>query len=207
MPISSAAAATRDDLTAYLRWLAERAETIVVDGSPSVIFAAHSAVWADAIEAGLRHVAPAADLATEMGKVGGVLTGLRLASHDRVIIADDDVRYDEGALDRLAAALESGDVVRPQNYFDPLPWHACWDTGRRPDRRAHSCRTVQGDAAGSGPSDDAARPLAGVGRGAGGHGRRGPGIARDRLDPGSRSGRAGVADATHLIARAATEGG
>ena len=130
MPISSAAAATRDDLAAYLRWLAERAETIVVDGSPSAIFAAHSAVWADAIGAGLRHVAPAADLATEMGKVGGVLTGLRLASHDRVIIADDDVRYDEAALDRLAAALDSGDVVRPQNYFDPLPWHACWDTGR-----------------------------------------------------------------------------
>jgi hypothetical protein len=20
--------------------------------------------------------------------------------------------------------------VRPQNYFDPLPWHACWDTSR-----------------------------------------------------------------------------
>ena len=24
----------------------------------------------------------------------------------------------------------SADVVRPQNYFDPLPWHACVDTGR-----------------------------------------------------------------------------
>ena len=130
MPISSAAPDTRDDLAAYLRWLAERAETIVVDGSPSVIFAAHSAMWADAIDAGLRHIAPAADLATEMGKVGAVLTGLRLSSHARVIIADDDVRYDEAALDRLAAALDSGDVVRPQNYFDPLPWHACWDTGR-----------------------------------------------------------------------------
>jgi hypothetical protein len=130
MPISSAVPDTRDDLAAYLRWLSERAETIVVDGSPSAIFAAHSAVWAGAIDAGLRHVAPAADLATEMGKVGGVLTGLRLASHARVIIADDDVRYDEAALDRLAAALDSADVVRPQNYFDPLPWHACWDTGR-----------------------------------------------------------------------------
>ena len=65
-----------------------------------------------------------------MGKVGGVLTGLRLASHARVIIADDDVRYDEAALNRLAAALDAAEVVRPQNYFDPLPWHACWDTGR-----------------------------------------------------------------------------
>ena len=107
MPISSAAPAARDDLAAYLRWLAERAETIVVDGSPSVIFAAHSAAWAGAIDAGLRHVAPAADLATEMGKVGGVLTGLRLASHARVIVADDDVRYDEATLAAVAAALDT----------------------------------------------------------------------------------------------------
>jgi hypothetical protein len=130
MPIRSTSPATRDDLAAYLSWLAGRTETIVVDGSPPAIFAAHSAVWADAIDAGLRHVAPAADLVTEMGKVGGVLTGLRLASHARVIIADDDVRYDDAGLGRLAAALDAADVVRPQNYFDPLPWHACWDTGR-----------------------------------------------------------------------------
>jgi hypothetical protein len=119
-----------DDLAAYLRWLTGRAETIVVDGSPAGIFAAHAAGWTDALHAGLRHVPPSAELATEMGKVGGVLTGLRLASHARVIIADDDVRYDEATLSRLAAALDSAEVVRPQNYFDPLPWHACWDTGR-----------------------------------------------------------------------------
>ncbi len=130
MPIRSATAGPSDELAAYLRWLTARAETIVVDGSPAAIFAAHAAAWADALRAGLRHVAPAAELATEMGKVGGVLTGLRLASHARVIVADDDVRYDEAALNRLAAALDAAEVVRPQNYFDPLPWHACWDTGR-----------------------------------------------------------------------------
>lgn len=130
MPIRSATLVPRDDLSTYLRWLTERAETIVVDGSPAAIFAAHAAVWADALHAGLRHVPPSAELATEMGKVGGVLTGLRLASHARVIIADDDVRYDEATLIRIAAALHFADVVRPQNYFDPLPWHACWDTGR-----------------------------------------------------------------------------
>ena len=130
MPIRSAALAPRDDLAGYLRWLTERTETIVVDGSPAAIFAAHAAAWAVALDAGLRHVAPFEALATEMGKVGGVLTGLQLASHARVIIADDDVRYDEGTLRRVAAALDAADVVRPQNYFDPLPWHACWDTGR-----------------------------------------------------------------------------
>ena len=30
----------------------------------------------------------------------------------------------------MAAALECADVVRPQNYFEPLPWHAWIDTGR-----------------------------------------------------------------------------
>jgi hypothetical protein len=130
MPIRSVTRAPCDELAAYLRWLAARAETIVVDGSSAAIFAAHAAAWADALHAGLRHVPPAAELATEMGKVGGVLTGLRLASHPRVIIADDDVRYDEATLIRVAAALDFADVVRPQNYFDPLPWHACWDTGR-----------------------------------------------------------------------------
>jgi hypothetical protein len=130
MPIRSARLAPRDDLPAYLGWLTGRAETIVVDGSPAAIFAAHAAGWTDALGAGLRHVRPSAELATEMGKVGGVLTGLRLASHARVIVADDDVRYDEAALRRVAAALDCAEVVRPQNYFDPLPWHACWDTGR-----------------------------------------------------------------------------
>jgi hypothetical protein len=128
MPIRSAA--PRDELATYLRWLVERADTIVVDGSPAAVFAAHGDAWAEARQAGLRHVPPAAELTTEMGKVGGVLTGLRLASHARVIIADDDVRYDDAALARTAAALDAAEVVRPQNYFDPLPWHACWDTGR-----------------------------------------------------------------------------
>ena len=65
-----------------------------------------------------------------MGKVGGVLTGVRLASHEPLIIADDDVRYDETALSRMLQELQTAHVVRPQNYFEPLPWHAAWDTGR-----------------------------------------------------------------------------
>lgn len=118
------------ELVAYLGRLTRRAETILVDGSPEEVFAAHHAALAGAIAGGLLHLPPAAELATEMGKVGGVLTGLQRASRECVIVADDDVRYDEGALAAVAAALEAADVVRPQNYFDPLPWHACWDTGR-----------------------------------------------------------------------------
>jgi hypothetical protein len=33
-------------------------------------------------------------------------------------------------LRRVVALLEHADLVRPQNYFEELPWHACWDTAR-----------------------------------------------------------------------------
>lgn len=130
LPIKSAVPHTGEELTTYMCWLTGRAETIVVDGSPPAVFAAHAEAWHSGLRNGLRHVPPAADLATSMGKVGGVLTGLRLASHERVIIADDDVRYDDDTLARVASTLDTADVVRPQNYFSPLPWHARWDTSR-----------------------------------------------------------------------------
>lgn len=126
LPIKSSRPYTSRDLRAYITWIALRAELIVVDGSSDAIFAAHEREWG----AGIRHVAPAPDLISPMGKVGGVLTGLRLASHEAVIIADDDVRYDDESLAQVVAALATADVVRPQNYFQPLPWHARWDSSR-----------------------------------------------------------------------------
>ena len=126
LPIRSGTSQAASELTHYLRWLSRHAEIIVVDGSDTAVFAEHAAAWGNLV----RHVAPAADLLTPMGKVGGVLTGVRLASHERLIIADDDVRYDERSLEQVAGALDVADVARPQNYFHPLPWHACWDTGR-----------------------------------------------------------------------------
>ena len=97
---------------------------IVVDGSPRELFDEHHAAWAGfAI-----HVPPARR--TTMGKVGGVVTGVSRASCDKIVIADDDVRYDREGLARMAALLDEFEVVRPQNYFDPSPWHASWDTGR-----------------------------------------------------------------------------
>lgn len=133
LPIKASTPQDEGELTTYLRWLAPRVEVIVVDGSAPDVFARHARVWGDAV----RHVAPAPDLATPMGKVGGVLTGVRLATHDRLLLADDDVRYDDEGLRRMARALDVGDVVRPQNYFTPLPWHARWDTGRMLLNRLH----------------------------------------------------------------------
>jgi hypothetical protein len=115
-----------DELTAYLRWLARRVDLIVVDGSPLAAFRAHHDRWGPLG----RHVAPAPDVRCANGKVRGVLTGVRLAAFDRVVVADDDVRHDGESLTRMASALDDADLVRPQNHFDPLPWHARWDTAR-----------------------------------------------------------------------------
>jgi hypothetical protein len=46
------------------------------------------------------------------------------------VIADDDVRYEPAVLARTLAMLAEADLVRPQNYFSELPWHARWDTAR-----------------------------------------------------------------------------
>jgi hypothetical protein len=65
-----------------------------------------------------------------MGKVNGVITGVRESEGELIVIADDDVRYDRASLRRTLALLAEVDLVRPQNYFDGLPWHARWDTAR-----------------------------------------------------------------------------
>jgi len=127
LPIRCTVRRAPADLTTYLSGLAARLDVVVVDGSPPDIFAAHHRAWAPL---GVRHVPPDADLQCANGKVAGVLTGLRLARHDRVVVADDDVRYGAPALERTIALLGGADLVRPQNHFAPVPWHAAWDTGR-----------------------------------------------------------------------------
>lgn len=117
----------RDELAAYLARVAPLvAEVIVVDGSEAEVFAANAAAWGEHV----RHVPPTEGEEWLMGKVAGVRTGVELASRERVVIADDDVRYEPEALRRVAALLDEHDLVRPQNYFDRLSWHARWDTAR-----------------------------------------------------------------------------
>ena len=98
----------------------------MVDGSPGPVWRAHHDAFGDRVA----HLRPDPGLTFGNGKVNGVLTGLAAASHEAVVLADDDVRYDPAALRRLAALLEAADLVRPQNYFAPLPWHARLDTAR-----------------------------------------------------------------------------
>ncbi|WP_422736473.1 glycosyltransferase [Micromonospora sp. WMMD729] len=115
-----------DELTGYLRRLGGLVDVIVVDGSPPELFARHAAAWHGLV----RHLRPDPAGRGLNGKVVGVHTGVDAARHEHVVIADDDVRYDEAGLHAVHRLLHRVDLVRPQNYFDPLPWHAWWDTGR-----------------------------------------------------------------------------
>ncbi|MEA2461331.1 MAG: hypothetical protein QOH90_1508 [Actinomycetota bacterium] len=126
LPLRSREDLSPGEFTDYLRWIAEKLEVVVVDASDEDVFSKHEAAWSDFVV----HVRPDPHLRCLNGKVWGVLTGLSLASHDKVVIADDDVRYENAALTRAIDLLGDFDLVRPQNYFEPLPWHARWDTAR-----------------------------------------------------------------------------
>ena len=124
LPIAARVSQARA-LAGYLRRLSEiMDDVIVVDGSPPETFDAHACSWSGHVG----HLRP--DFETTNGKVAGVMTGVRAARHERVIIADDDVRYRQAEIVRMLALLEEHEVVRPQNVFRPLPWHARWDTAR-----------------------------------------------------------------------------
>jgi hypothetical protein len=127
LPLRWAEAGPIEELSAYLRSVSEVAdEILVVDGSPAPFFAEHAA----ALDGVARHLPPYPDLDFRMGKVNGVLTGMRECTGELVVLADDDVRYSASTLRRAVALLGEADLVRPQNYFDELPWHARWDTAR-----------------------------------------------------------------------------
>ncbi len=124
LPIAAQASQARS-LSGYLQRLGRTVDdVIVVDGSPQEVFDAHARSWSG----NFRHLRP--EIQTTNGKVAGVMTGVRAARHDCVIIADDDVRYRRAELIRMLDLLQEHEIVRPQNFFRPLPWHARWDTAR-----------------------------------------------------------------------------
>jgi hypothetical protein len=128
VPVRWGDGAARKGLAAHLAEVtALGAEVIVVDGSAPPIYAANGAAFAPHVAA---HLPPDPDLGCRNGKVAGVLTAVRRASHEALVIADDDVRHDRVTLARTVALLARHDLVRPQNFFRPLPWHARWDTAR-----------------------------------------------------------------------------
>lgn len=127
LPLRWTEAGPIEELASYLCEIgAEVDEILIVDGSPPPLFERHAAALAGIA----RHLPPHPDLSFQMGKVNGVVTGVRESEGELIVIADDDVRYDSASLRRTLALLADVDLVRPQNYFDELPWHARWDTAR-----------------------------------------------------------------------------
>jgi hypothetical protein len=120
------------ELTEYLRGVASVCDVVIADGSPDEVFASAHREWARFAT----HVRPREDLDCLNAKVRGVLTALAHVRTPLVVIADDDVRYTEQNMHDVVTALAEADLVVPQNYFDPLPWHARWDTARTLINRA-----------------------------------------------------------------------
>jgi hypothetical protein len=126
LPIRRHRAAPPEELTHYLRTVARTCDLLIVDGSDEATFGAHRRAWGGFA----RHVPPDAAVDAKNGKARGVLTGLQHGPHERIVIADDDVRYPEATLHHVAGLLDVWDLVSPQNHFEPLVWHAAWDTAR-----------------------------------------------------------------------------
>jgi hypothetical protein len=118
------------ELSQYVAWLGSLMDVVVVDGSPRPAFAANATRWRDPV----RHL-PVHSRSLN-GKVAGVCDGVGAARTPWIVVADDDVRYDEAALRAIADLLARHDVVVPQNYFAPARWHTHWDTGRTLINRA-----------------------------------------------------------------------
>jgi hypothetical protein len=127
------ARAVDDELVGYVLGIADDVgDVLVVDASPDAVFDEHAARWG----ARVRHLRT--EVTAPMGKVANVLTGLRHAAFEVVVVADDDVRWTRRELAAAMQPIADGraEVVRPHNRFDPAPWHARWDTARTLINRA-----------------------------------------------------------------------
>lgn len=100
-------------------------EVLVVDGSPQEVFEAHARQWTNC-----RHIKVDPKFTYLNGKVNGILTGVPEAIHEKIILADDDIRYTKAEITRMLGHLEDFDMVRPQNYFSPQPIQATIDSAR-----------------------------------------------------------------------------
>jgi hypothetical protein len=68
--------------------------------------------------------------------VNGVHTGVAAVTQEKIILADDDVRYRPDEINEIVRLLDRFEVVRPQNFLWPLPWWAKMESARMLINRA-----------------------------------------------------------------------
>src|SRR5256714_853183 len=107
-------------------------DVLVIDGSPLPVFQDHDGAWHSVC----RHEHVDRSFGCLNDKVNGIHTGVRLASTEKIILADDDIRYAAEEIDRVCELLDQFEVVRPQNFLSPLPWWARMEAARMLINRA-----------------------------------------------------------------------
>jgi glycosyl transferase family 21 len=122
LPIRRAkfSAAETLELADYFRTLTNSGgEVLVIDGSPADVFEQHADAWRSLV----RHEGVDRSFGYLNDKVNGIHTGVNLATSEKIVLADDDIRYTRDEVDRVCKLLDQFEVVRPQNFLSPLP---CW---------------------------------------------------------------------------------
>jgi hypothetical protein len=107
-------------------------EVLVIDGSPARVFEQHAENWRSLV----RHEPVDRSFGYLNDKVNGIHTGVNLAATEKIILADDDVRYTAPEIGRVFELLEEFEVVRPQNFLSPLRWWARMEAARMLINRA-----------------------------------------------------------------------
>ena len=122
-----------DELAGYFRLLRRAGcEVLVVDGSPPAVFSRNGEAWGSLCE----HVEVDRTFGCLNDKVNGIHTGVFRSRHEKIILADDDIRYTPESLSRVMQLLDRFTVVRPQNFLDPMPWWARLEAARMLINRA-----------------------------------------------------------------------
>jgi len=120
-------------LAVYFRALNDAGcEVLVIDGSPAAIFQQHDPAWHPLC----RHEQVDRSFGYLNDKVNGIHTGVRSAGTEKIVLADDDIRYTAAEIDRVCELLDNFDVVRPQNFLSALPWWARLEAARMLINRA-----------------------------------------------------------------------
>ena len=126
-------AAEARDLARYFTTLRQAGcEVLLIDGSPADVFAQHK----EALGPLCRHEPVDRRYRYLNDKVNGVHTGVAFASFDKIVLADDDIRYTGEQIMECLHLLGTYEVVRPQNFLWPLPWWAKMEAGRMLINRA-----------------------------------------------------------------------